>query len=399
MVPYNSTSVGPTNNNASQHTVPLNNFSTSTFSCDNDYNTSAGSTVQPVMSCNSASATTSTTCNVPIMGFPVAYDNLCKAAPPASIALLPPPANNIPFTGSASLQNAPVRNIEDSVNVTTRPTTYQAISNPLDQAAPKVDPNSQIDSTSNHTNYSVPAYPVPPVSQNSYTSTPVAPSAPYRNDANHTTSTVSHYNQAYTGTPQSAGYGQPPHWSYSHHAVTGHPAPHGNYGIHTAPRVPYNHATAYLAPLNNHLMPKTNHIMPYTAHQSNYRSYPVSKPPYGSYSIPTVSTVPGNTVITIPAVAPHSSCTVLKIPATPANVTILTPAESNDSAIQPHSQTNAYRSPQPSSSLKSYATGKVSTRHRGTTSTSSTSGTGSASLSVIDGRRKVLTNNHKKGNN
>lgn len=58
MMPYNSTPVGPTNNNASQHTVPLNSFSTPTFS-------SAGSTVQP---CNPASATTSTTCNAPAIG-------------------------------------------------------------------------------------------------------------------------------------------------------------------------------------------------------------------------------------------------------------------------------------------------------------------------------------------
>lgn len=92
----------------------------------------------------------------------------------------------------------------------TRPTAYQGTSYHLDQTVPKVDPNSHIDSTPNHTNYSAPAYPVPPVSQNSYTSVPVAPSAPYRNDANHTAPPVSHYNQTYTGTPQSAGYRPPP---------------------------------------------------------------------------------------------------------------------------------------------------------------------------------------------
>ena len=154
--------------------------------------------------------------------------------------------------------------------------------------------------------------------------------------------------------------------------MTGHPAPHGNYGMHTTSRVPYNHASAYSAPLNNHSMPsRTNHMMPYTAHQSNYRSYPISKPLHGSYNVPAVSTVPGNTVITIPAVVPHGSCTVLKIPAAPANVTVLTPAESNNSTAQPQSQTNAYRSPQPSCSLKSYGSERVSTSHRVSTSISS----------------------------
>lgn len=46
----------------------------------------------------------------------------------------------------------------------------------------------------------------------------------------------------------------------------------------------------------------------------------MSKPPHRNYSVPTVSTVSGNTVITVPVVGPHSNYTVLKIPNAPAKV-------------------------------------------------------------------------------
>ena len=132
-------------------------------------------------------------------------------------------------------------------------------------------------------------------------------------------------------------------------------------------------------------------MMPYTAHQSNHRGYPMPRP--GSYNAPAVSTVSGSTIITIPGVAPHSNCTVLKIPAALANITVLTQTEDNNSKAQPQSHTNAYRSPQP----KGYSTERVSISHKITTSSSSLSGTGSTPLSVVDGRRKVHTTNHKKG--
>ena len=50
---------------------------------------------------------------------------------------------------------------------------------------PIVAPNSHIHKTPNHTNCSASGYPLPPVPQNSYASSPVAPLAPYRNDENH----------------------------------------------------------------------------------------------------------------------------------------------------------------------------------------------------------------------
>lgn len=59
-----------------------------------------------------------------------------------------------------------------------------------------------------------------------------------------------------------------------------------------------NYPSAYSSP---HSMPRANH----TAYQSNYRDYTVSKLPHRNYSVPTVSTVPENTVITVPVAGPH----------------------------------------------------------------------------------------------
>ena len=319
-----------------------------------------------MVSC-STSATPATIYNAPITERTVTYDNLCNAAPPANNTSLP--SGNTPSFSVGS-------------------TTFQG--GHLDQTVSKA---ASIHTVPGHTNYTAPVHPAgPPVSQTSCISMPPAHSAPYRN---HTIPTVSHGNQAYTTTPQGS-YRPPvtPHHNYANHAMPLHTAPHSNYRIQTmTPRVPYNtNPAAYSSPRS---MSRVNHTT-YTAHQSNNRGYAMSKPPHGNYSIPTVSTVPGNTVITVPVAGSHNNYTILKIPNTPANVTVLTAAESANSTTQPQSQTSTYRSPhsRSSSSLKGHNTERVSsnTSRRVNTSTSSRT-----VPTVIDSRRKVDTYGHKKG--
>ena len=449
MVPYDNynTPVGATVNPSAPHSnysgssMPSNYTAPTAHAafCDN-YNNPAE---QPTVSCNTP-ANHSTTYNPPVTGHTVTYDYHCNTAPPASnipalasnvplptsnaspvvtnipssasnvpppVSNDPPPTNNVPlpprnvpspssnvssptssvppatssdppaasyvpFTGATSFNNTPVS--------TDDPSAFE--SDHLNQTVPTAAPNNHIHAMSNYTSYSTPVYPGPPVTHTNCTSNPVVPSAPYRSDA---ISTTPYSSQAYSTTPQS-GY-RLPHQNCSNHAMAPHTAPHAGHSIHTAPTVPYNHSAAYPAPLNNHSMPGANHTT-YRAHQqSNYRGYPMSKPPHGNYSVLPVSTMPGSTVITIPAAGPHNNYTVLKIPTAPANVTVLTADKSNKSTDQP---TNAYRSPQYSSSLKSYSTEWVSTSHRVSTPMKSTGGT---VPSVIDGRRKVNTYGHKKG--
>ena len=317
-------------------------------------------------------------CTIPSTESTVTYDNLCNTAPPANITSRP--SGNTPCTGFTSLQND---NDLSSVG-------FQG--SHLDQTVSKA---ASVHTIPDHTNRATPAHPGPSVSQTTYASIPPAPSVPH---GNHTIPTVYHGNQAYTTTPQGS-YRPPvnPRQNYANHGMPALPtAPNGNYSIHTAtPRLPYtmNYPAAYSSPQS---MSRANHTT-YTAHQSNYRGYAVSKPPHSNYSVPTVSTVPGNTVITVPVAGPHNNYTVLKIPNAPANVTVLTAAESINPTTQSQSQTSTYRPPhsRSSSSLKAHNSERVSsnTSHRVRTSTSSSR----AMPTVIDSRRKADTYGHKKG--
>ena len=202
--------------------------------------------------------------------------------------------------GMASGYNAPVNDSLRSMdNCSISPQPHANASMLLHHHHHHTDHNASMQSFSSVPTFTPPVYPGPPVTHTNCTSNPVVPSAPYRNDA---ISTTPYSSQAYSTTSQS-GY-RLPHQNYSNHAMAPRTAPHASHSIHTAHTVPYNHSAAYSTPLNNHSMPKAIHT---THQQSNYRGYPVSKPPHANYSVPLVSTMPGSTVITIPAAGPHNN--------------------------------------------------------------------------------------------